>query len=246
MNIVLFTADEIASPLLLSDERAKHITGVLTKRTGDSFEAGIINGKAGTALITKIADGAIQFSFEAKTDGKPLYPLKMLVAFPRPIQLKRLFRDMAGLGAAEIHLCGSDLGEKSYMQSKLVERGTARQMLLDGSAQAKSTHIPELFLHETLDSCLNSVVSSNKHTLLVAPDNVKPACPLRTLLAETVFGDGAEVVAAIGGERGWTERERVLLTNAGFVLCGLGERILRTETAATVAASLILARMELI
>jgi RsmE family RNA methyltransferase len=173
----------------------------------------------------------------------------MLVAFPRPIQLKRLFRDMAGLGAAEIHLCGSDLGVKSYMQSKLVVRGTARKMLLDGSTQAKSTHIPELFLHETLDSCLSSVVSLNKHTLhtlLVAPDNVKPVCPLRTLLAETAFEEGIEVVAAIGGERGWTERERTLLTGAGFVLCGLGMRILRTETAATVAASLILERMELI
>jgi RsmE family RNA methyltransferase len=160
---------------------------------------------------------------------------------------------MAGLGAGEIHLCGSDLGEKSYMQSKLVERGTARQMLLDGSAQAKSTHIPELFLYETLDFCLNSVVSLHKsslagalHTLLVAPDNARPARPLRTLLAETAFGDNIEVVAAIGGERGWTERERDLLTNTGFVLCSLGERILRTETAATVAASLILARMELV
>jgi RsmE family RNA methyltransferase len=204
---------------------------------------------AGTALITKIANGAIQFAFEGKTDGKPLYPLKMLVAFPRPIQLKRLFRDMAGLGVAEIHLCGSDLGEKSYMQSKLVERGTARRMLLDGSAQAKSTHIPELFLHETLDFCLDSVVSLNKsasQTLLVAPDNARPVCPLRTVLAETALAPGAGVVAAIGGERGWTERERALLVNAGFVLCGLGERILRTETAATVAASLILARMELI
>jgi RsmE family RNA methyltransferase len=243
MNIVLFDADEINAPLPLSDERAKHITSVLAKRVGDSFEAGVINGKAGTALITNIAGDAIEFVFEEKTDGKPLYPLKMLIAFPRPIQLKRLFRDMAGLGAAEIHLCGSDLGEKSYMQSKLVERGTARRMLLDGSAQAKSTHIPALFLHETLDSCLASVVSLNKRspqTLLVALDNVRPVCPLRTLVP------GTEAVAAIGGERGWTERERDLLVNAGFVLCGLGERILRTETAATVAASLILARMELI
>ena len=68
MNIVLFAADEINTPLPLSDERAKHIIRVLSKREGDFFEAGIINGKAGTALITKIADGAIRFVFAEKTD----------------------------------------------------------------------------------------------------------------------------------------------------------------------------------
>jgi RsmE family RNA methyltransferase len=255
MNIVLFAPEEITCPLPLTDDRAKHITAVLKKGEGGSFDAGVINGKAGIAHITRIEggkNGKLFFAFEAQSDGKPLHPVKMIVAFPRPIQLKRLFRDMAGLGVAELHLCGSDLGEKSYMRSTVIERGAAQRLLIEGSEQAKSTQVPELFVYQTLEKCLAAVVSScsaasaQQPPLLAAPDNVRPSCSLRTLLAGTGLSGGREVIVAIGGERGWTDRERGALTGAGFVLCGLGERILRTETAATVAASLILAAMELI
>ena len=51
------------------------------------------------------------------------------------------------------------------------------------------------------------------------------------------------MTAAIGSERGWTEAERDLLEQNGFSLCSMGTRILRTETAATVAASIILDSM---
>ena len=46
-------------------------------------------------------------------------------------------------------------------------------------------------------------------------------------------------VAAIGSERGWTDKERKYLESQGFLRCGMGPRIMRTETAATVAASVI-------
>jgi RsmE family RNA methyltransferase len=50
-------------------------------------------------------------------------------------------------------------------------------------------------------------------------------------------------VAAIGSERGWTDKERILLEENGFIRWGMGERIMRTETAATVSASIILAQL---
>ena len=53
----------------------------------------------------------------------------------------------------------------------------------------------------------------------------------------------SECTAAIGSERGWTDKERNLLEKYGYVRCGMGERIMRTETAATVSASIILNKM---
>ncbi|MEJ5189715.1 MAG: RsmE family RNA methyltransferase [Breznakiellaceae bacterium] len=47
----------------------------------------------------------------------------------------------------------------------------------------------------------------------------------------------------IGPERGWSSRERLLLDQSGFIRCSMGERALRTETAALVAASLALEKM---
>ena len=245
MNICLFSKDEISKPLPVRDERAQHIIKVLHKKAGDSFTAGIIDGQSGTAVIREITDEGINFEFSAGGDGKPLTQLEMIIGFPRPIQLKRLLRDIAALGVARVHLTGTDLGEKSYMQSNLVERGSAYQMLLDGTVQAGSTHVPELCLYKKLDECLEAVGAEG---LLLALDNVNPAARLADAVKQkkNVVTEGARVVAAIGSERGWTDRERSLLESKGFIRCGMGERIMRTETAATVAGAIILSELEII
>jgi RsmE family RNA methyltransferase len=245
MNIVLFTPDEIRRPLSLTDERTQHILGVLKKAPGDTFEAGIVGGAAGTAAITGI-DGALRFAFTPSTNGIPANPLTMLIGFPRPIQLKRMFRDLAGLGVRAIHLCGTDLGEKSYLDSTVIARGAAQKLLTDGASQAKSTHVPPLMVHPTLDAALAAgAVIASVRTVCLAPDPAG-AASLRASLAgisgEELRGRG--VCCAIGAERGWTDRERVLLKDAGFICCSLGKRILRTETAATAAAALILGALD--
>lgn len=242
MNICLFSEQEICKPLSKSDERGDHLLKILHKKVGDTFTAGIIGGKSGIATITEISD-TISFSFEATGDGKKLNPLKMIIGFPRPIQLKRLLRDVAALGVSEVHLTGTELGEKSYMQSTLVEKGSAYKMLLDGTVQAGSTHVPELFLHKTLAECLEAVKCDD---VKLALDNINPVCSLTEAMRKTESSADGNVVAAIGSERGWTDRERKLLEDRGFIRCGMGERILRTETAATVAGSIILAERRII
>ena len=272
MNIVLFDSEEINRPLPVKDERASHIIKVLHKKSGESFDAGIINGSAGTAEILSIDDGFINFKFTPLSDGKPLYPLTLIVGFPRPIQLKRLFRDAAGLGVERIWLCGTELGEKSYMDSNIVERGAAFKALLDGTAQAKSTHVPELRLFASVGemlSVLKTEVSAGKNAasvdgkaasvngesaaenILVMLDNEKPEGSLFSFMnGKLASADNKSkkmhVYAAIGSERGWTDNERNLFKNNGFSACLMGNRVLRTETAATVAVSLILQAMEVL
>ena len=254
MNICLFSKEEVESGfnLKIKDDRANHILKILHKKEGDSFVAGVIDGMAGIATIQKIDQEFIYCSFKETSSGKPLNPLKMIIGFPRPIQLKRLLRDIAALGVWEVHLTGTELGEKSYMQSTLVEKGNAYKMLLDGTVQAGSTNVPKLFLHKTLKDCIAEIKSENAESVLLALDNVNPKISLKKSLGEAGlnFEYGSQdsncaktVVAAIGSERGWTDKERILLEENGFIRCGMGERIMRTETAATVSASIILAQL---
>ena len=276
MNIVLFQREEMESPLPLlplKDERAKHILKVLHKQVGESFDAGIINGKAGRAEITSITEDGISFHFLPLSDGKPLYPVTLIIGFPRPIQLKRLFRDAAGLGACRLCLCGTELGEKSYMDSNIVERGAAYAALLDGSAQAKSTHIPELQLVPSVKACLSELFpvkacsdysaadsssgrarsltsDCNQSDIRVMLDNVKPETNLFGYMQKSIPKKAQPSVimayAAIGSERGWTDNERSLFAEHGFASCSMGTRVLRTETATTVAMSIILQSMNLL
>jgi RsmE family RNA methyltransferase len=259
MNICLFTSDEISIPLKKNDERAQHIVKVLHKNKGDSFDAGIIGGPAGTAVITEIdGEGQIFFDFTLQSRGKPLYPLTMIIGFPRPIQLRRLLRDMAGLGVRKIILAGTELTEKSYLESNVVSDGSAYKMLLDGTAQAAGTHVPELVVAKNLkeaislaqneaDKAVSSISDAagfNSGALnsssKIALDNRRPTSSLHDFL---MHEGSHSFIAAIGSERGWTDRERDLLEKSGFTLCSMGNRILRTETASTVAASLILDSM---
>ena len=131
-------------------------------------------------------------------------------------------------------------------------------MLLDGTAQAASTHVPVLEVARSLDELFERKTESGKRKAdgscasnerdfsewemasKIALDNRRFSCSLHEFLAHEA---AHSVVAAIGSERGWTERERDLLENAGFSLCSMGKRILRTETAATVASSIILDSM---
>ena len=249
MNICLFTNDEISQPLPLRDERAQHIIKVLHKKAGDTFTAGIIGGASGVATITSVDNNAISFEFTGEGTGKPLAPFDMIIGFPRPIQLKRLLRDIAALGVGRVYLTGTDLGEKSYMQSTLVERGAVYKMLLDGTVQAGSTHVPQFFLYKTLDECLKAIEDSDGGVVTgrFALDNVNPAMSLKEAMAEKKSKKGqGRVIAAIGSERGWTDRERGVLEAAGYVRCGMGERIMRTETAATVAGAIILSELGVI
>ena len=80
MNICLFESDEISKPLSVKDKRGEHIVKILHKKEGDTFSAGIINGMAGKAVITKIdlkeeksADG--RKTFLELSNGKYIYPL---------------------------------------------------------------------------------------------------------------------------------------------------------------------------
>lgn len=247
VNIVLFEEEELASPLPLCDHRVKHIQKILRKGVGDSFEAGIVNGAAGTAEILSVSPQGMEFHFVATGEGKPLHPVSMIIGFPRPIQLKRLLRDIASLGVNQVHLCGTELGEKSYLKATLSQPEELTAMLKDGSIQAKSTHVPQVFVHQDVAACLDFV--AGKDGIKVVLDNIEPTSSLQGFLSSQFSADemkNAGVVAAIGSERGWTSNERQLFREKGFTLCGMGERVLRTETAATTAVAIILSNMEIL
>ena len=263
MNIVLFEEVELVSPLPLCDPRVKHIQKILHKGVGDSFDAGIVNGAAGTAEILSVSPQGLEFRFVANGDGKPLHPVTMIIGFPRPIQLKRLLRDIASLGVSQVHLCGTELGEKSYLKATLSQPEELHAMLKDGSIQAKSTHVPQVFVHQNVASCLDFVAGNTSiqvagndsirvagnTSIRVALDNIEPTASLQGFLSSQFSADEAKtagVVAAIGSERGWTANERNLFRERGFTLCGMGERVLRTETAATTAVAIILSNMEIL
>ena len=173
MNIVFFSDDDCVNPDCINggcvfykhdksinncfvfyknDERYLHIKKVLHLKEGDVFKAGIINGKIGEAQISHLSEEKILFSFcpnkpdKVETRPLPLPPIKIILGFPRPIQLRRILRDAASLGFAKIVLCGTDLGERSYLKSNPSSPEEVKKYLLDGISQAGQTMLPAFSL----------------------------------------------------------------------------------------------------
>lgn len=236
MNIVLFEGEP---RFPRGDDRYQHIKKVLRKGVGDRFLAGIVNGPEGEATITALDDGGLSFDFSAERAMRPLYPVHLVVGFPRPIQLKRLLRDVASLGVASVTLAGTDLGEKSYRESTLVGRGAAREGLLEGCMQAGGTAVPELAMTDSVDAALDAFRARGRARIVVL-DVERPDCPLYRSPDLARTGEETPLVLVIGSERGWTARERALFREAGCAVCSLGSRILRTETACTAAIAIAL------
>jgi RsmE family RNA methyltransferase len=152
MNIILFENHELEKPLPRHDARTVHLLKVLHKQEGDSFDAGMLGANRGTGRIEKInSDGSLAFSLELSEPPPKRIPIHIAVGFPRPIQLRRLLRDLANLGVEAIDLLGTDLGEKSYRDTKLLIDGGAQAALMEGAIQARDTCIPALSVYTSLD-----------------------------------------------------------------------------------------------
>jgi 16S rRNA (uracil1498-N3)-methyltransferase len=236
MNIILFDPAEIGRPLPKRDERAVHLRKVLRKEPGDEFDAGVIGGMLGRGRVESIEpDGSLRFGFEPLEPPPPRHPMRVAVGFPRPIQLRRLLRDLSSLGVAAVDLVGTELGEKSYRDTKLLEDGGARAALVEGAVQARDTGVPALAVYPSLAAWLRAGPWGASPRVLAAPDNVRPATAFPAL---PVPAGSGEFVLAVGSERGWSEGERAALEAAGFVRASMGDRALRTETACVAAVVL--------
>jgi RsmE family RNA methyltransferase len=247
VNLILFEEHELGKALSRRDERTIHLLRVLHKKVGDSFEAGLLGGGQGSGKIEKINfDGSLNVSLNVQGTPLPRLPIRIGVGFPRPIQIRRLLRDLSSLGIEAIDIFATELGEKSYRDTKLLNDGGAHMALVEGAAQSRDTSIPALSVFSGLERWLqehpweqnNAIIVSGSAPLLIAADNVRPEGAMSRITPTK-----RPVVLAIGSERGWSDRERDLLEAAGFLRLSLGSRALRTETACVVAAALAIEKI---
>jgi len=130
---------------------------------------------------------------------------------------------------------GTELGEKSYLSSKLWKNEKYREQVLEGAQQGESTLLPEIRRFHSLKQCLAALEGGENRAVL---DNNEFQSTISCYRPEE-----GRIVMAIGSERGWTEKERVELKSSGFTLLSMGSRVLRTETACAMATGFALASM---
>jgi RsmE family RNA methyltransferase len=248
---------------------------ILKKKAGDLVEAGKATdepfgpapGSLGQARIASLDDSGMILEYAPSGEAPALAPLRLILGFPRPIQANRIFKDLVSLGIADIELTGTELVEKSYLESSFFRSREYRAPLIEGAEQAANPRLPRIGQHWTLKRCLDTFGGSGAREVAATGDspgadepdwrgglfialhpvpgaqNLGAFLSSRTTGASEEWRTGRAITLAIGSERGWTPGEVGLLGEAGFTVCALGERILKTETASVAAVSLCLASM---
>ncbi len=212
---------------------------ILRLQEGDSFLMGIINGFTGRAVITGMDSESLTIAWKPETPPVPLFPVTLLVAQVRPICMKRILREAVSFGVGKIAVTGTDTGERSYRDARLWKDGKYTENILSGAQQAGETAVPEVELFSSLDTALAGMGHRDTGTMCIVLDNVDPDSRLSTMHIPS----GGNYILAVGPERGWSDRERELLAQTGFISAGLGVRTLRTETACSAGLSLLLGRL---
>jgi len=155
--------------------------------------------------------------------------------------MKRLWPQLATLGAKSIHLLNAAKVEKTYFASHVTEPEIFNPLLIDGLMQSGATALPCVHVHPRLNDFFNGTLPA-----LLADENILPliahpgpATPLGRARspsapqhpASGALGERALPLLAIGPDGGWTPDELARFFDAGFKPFSLGERPLRTDTA---------------
>jgi RsmE family RNA methyltransferase len=119
--------------------------------------------------------------------------------------------------------------------STLWSSGEWKRHLVAGAEQAFDTRVPQVSWGRSLNDTLAGLPLANAR---IALDNYEGA----SALGHFQLSSDLPVTLAVGPERGWSAQERFALKANQFTLVHLGSRVLRVETAAIAAISIIRAK----
>jgi RsmE family RNA methyltransferase len=238
VNLVLLDPAEIRDDgvVSLSGVRARHLLQVLKVTPGQDVRVGVLDGAAGVATVTSLADGVVELRCRID-ETMPARPrVDLLLALPRPKVMRRLWPQLAALGVGQIILTNASRVERNYFDTHFLTEACYRPLLIEGLQQARDTRLPRVSIHRQFRPLVEDDLDD-----LFGPGLRLVAHPGReTPLAHVVRDHvDARILLAIGPEGGWNDFELRLLEAHGFQHIGMGPRTLRTDTACIALLALL-------
>jgi 16S rRNA (uracil1498-N3)-methyltransferase len=235
VNLILLEPGEVGAgeDVTLSDPRARHLLAVLRVAPGDQLRVGVIDGPRGTATVQARGGGSVTLRCAFDPDPPERPRVDVLLALPRPKVMRRLWAQIAALGAGRIILTNAERVERDYFDAHVLTPACYRPRLVEGLQQARDTRLPAVSIHKRfkvlVEDELDGLFEAGGLRLVADPS---AATTVAAAVHEHAAGaPGRRVLVAIGPEGGWNAFEIALLGAHGFERVGMGPRTLRTDTA---------------
>ncbi|MGM9925478.1 MAG: 16S rRNA (uracil(1498)-N(3))-methyltransferase [Bacillus sp. (in: firmicutes)] len=224
-----------------------HIAKVLRMESGDKIIC--VLGDQGSAVV-RIEDitseGVSGTVIEWLNEEKEL-PVQVTIVsgLPKGDKLEYIVQKGTELGASSFIPFIADRSIVKWDDKKAAKRIDRLQKIAKEAAeQSHRTVVPQVEMPLSMKQLLERAKS---HDVLLAAyeEDAKQNESSALSKALQALKPGASVIVVFGPEGGLTESEIDSLRDAGFITCGLGPRILRTETAPLYVLSAVSYQLEL-
>lgn len=229
-----FTEEITDTTAVITGEDARHIARALRCRVGE--ELMVCDGRGGDfrCRIASIADDAVGLEVLERTSsaGEPPVDIRLFQALPKGDKLELIVQKAVELGVGTItpvltEYCVSRPDPKA-MEKK---RERLNRIALEAAKQSGRGVIPQVTALLTLPQAI--VEMGKAQAAILFYENATD--PLGAVLASRP----GSISLLIGAEGGFASAEVEQARQAGLVVCTMGRRILRCETAPMYALSAI-------
>lgn len=217
----------------LTGPDAEHLVRVLRAEPGQVYELSD-NHDVYLAEIETARKSAVSFHIIEKLEAQPrTLQITLIAALIKFDRFEWLIEKATELGVFAIQPFEATRSERGLAQAAMKRLARWERIALEASQQSRRAVLPLLEAPVRFAKALE--IEANVRLLL---DEAADAPLIFSSLPQTRTSSD-RVACLLGPEGGWTDPEREKAVAAGWISCGLGRHILRAETAAIAALSII-------
>ena len=226
----------------LSGAQADHMARVLRAQPG--MEADVVaGGHVYHAEVVVVTPYEVRFNLIAEIQADPALPITLAVSIFKFDHMEWGIEKATELGVAAIAPVIARRTEKHLAQAaaKRVERW--RRIAHEAAQQSRRSDVP--LIHDP--ALLADRIRATSDSVRVVLAEQERSTTLRTVVEEAVNAAQNQMPVlelAFGPEGGWAPDEEALFDANGWRAASLGPRILRAETAAIAALSVVASFLE--
>ncbi|MBQ9364579.1 MAG: 16S rRNA (uracil(1498)-N(3))-methyltransferase [Schwartzia sp.] len=229
--------DRIDEFLTLTGDDARHLGYSLRAKKGDKITAVDNSGEAAVMEITGFSRDTVALRLVSRESIEVESPIKICLAMclPKSDKMDLIVQKATELGVREIQPLMSRNCVVRYDDKKRASRREKWQRVAaEASKQCGRTLIPTVNEIMSYDDFILSMVDDESAKYLFYE---REHSPLNSRLYDE--SDVKSFVLIVGAEGGFTEGEVAAAREKNIKVAGLGPRVLRCETAAIAAVSIV-------
>ncbi|WP_261129544.1 16S rRNA (uracil(1498)-N(3))-methyltransferase [Bacillus sp. Marseille-Q3570] len=233
----------------IEGEDVKHISKVMRMSPGDQVICSDNQGRVANCTILELTDSSVELSVAEWIENETELPISVTVAqgLPKHDKLEMIVQKGTELGAERFIPFQANRSIVKWDSKKSKKKTDRLQKIIKEAAeQSHRNKMPECIEPVSFKELI-SLSESYTMKIVAYEEQAKQneTSRLAKLLSRADIGN-ENIIIVIGPEGGLTVDEVQHLQAAGFIACGFGPRILRTETASLYVLSAISYHLELL